>query len=101
MTRQLEQATELRRESQVKKLHSVLDFELAGAIEFQGMRLLGVAITYDPFYVRVVLKAECEGKRLVAFVSSDTMVNALIQAQSAAARNTLHWAIDKYFTEDV
>lgn len=99
MSRQSELKREERESRKRDRLVRALSFSLVDTLEQQGMMLLGLSITYDDSYVSLVLKADCEGKRFVSFLASDTMVNVLILADSMATRNALKWGKDKYFKD--
>ncbi len=99
MTRQLDQKIEEREQARRLETIKVLEYGLAGAIESTGGALLGLAITYDDFSVRLVLKAEFETKRFVSFHYSETMIGAILSAYGSVNRNTVHWLVDKYFKE--
>lgn len=74
----------------------VLEFSLAGAIEFNGGELRGFSMRYFPFDCMLTLKASFEGKWFVAFISGESMINCILGAQRQAAHGTILWIADKY-----
>lgn len=98
MTRQLEQETELREAAKRVALVRALDFGIVGALQAQGIELLGWAIKYDAFNCLLTIKAEIAGDRKVAFVGSDTIINCILKTESEALRGGLQWRADKYHT---
>lgn len=96
MTRQLDLKIEEREQTRIKETIKVLEYALAGAVEFSGGELLGFAITYDPFAVRLVLKASFEGSRFVSFHYSETMIGALLACFRSVKHGHVHWLKDKY-----
>lgn len=96
MSRQLDLKAEERTRKREHALFSVLEYDLAGVIEFQGGKLRGFAMTYDEFSCGMVYKAEWEGIKKVAFVYSDSMTNVLLRAVNLAKNNRLRWKEDVY-----
>lgn len=96
MSRQLEALAETKEAARQVAAVKALEFELAGAVEHLGGTFLGVALKYDTFESLLTYKAEFEGKRMVAFVGSDTMMNCVIKAASMAKNNRLRWKKDRY-----
>lgn len=100
MSRQLDAKIEQRETVRRDELVKGLEFGIVGALEAQGMQLLGLSITYDLFSCRCVVKAEAENRRLVAFVSSDTLMNVLLQVFRMANNYALKWGTDKYYSSE-
>ncbi len=100
MSRQLDVKRELRETAKRDQLVLALEFGIVGAIEAQGMELLGLALTYNAFECKCVVKAIAEERRVVAFVSSDTLMNVLLQVFRLANNQALRWGADKYYTSD-
>lgn len=101
MSRQLELKREQRTTAKHNALVKALEFGLVGALESQGIELLGLAIKYDPFNCLLTLKAIIDDDQVVAFVGSDTIVNCILKADSEARRNSLAWRPDKYHQNGV
>lgn len=96
MSRQLDQKTEERETARRKALVRALDFGIVGALESQGIELLGFAFKYDAFNCLMTIKAFTGGVQSVAFIGSDTLINTILKAESEARRGTLRWRPDKY-----
>ncbi|MCK5317997.1 MAG: hypothetical protein KAJ55_08785 [Anaerolineales bacterium] len=101
MSRQLEVKQEERSLAKQVALIKALEFGLVGALEGQGIELLGIAFKYDPFNVLMTIKADIAGVRSIAFVGSDTFINCILKADSAARRHSLTWRADKYHQNSV
>ena len=96
MTRQLEIKEEERETAKRNALVKALDFGIVGALEAQGIELLGFAFKYDAFNALMTIKAEVGGVRSICFIGSDTVINCILKAFSEARRNELRWRADKY-----
>lgn len=96
MTRQLELQREVKEAARRDALVRALEFGIAGALAHQGATLLGFALKYGEFVHLLTLKASFEGKAMVCFISSDSIANCLLRAESGAIGNTLDWRPDKY-----
>ena len=96
MTRQLELKREVREAARRDALVRALDYGLPGALAHQGATMLGFALKYGEFVQLLTLKASFEGKAMVCFVSSDTIMNCFLRAESLALGNNLDWRPDKY-----
>lgn len=100
MTRQLEQKQELRETARRDALIKSLEYGLVGALEHQGIQLLGFAIKYDEFSCLMTLRVIQGGSRAVAFVGSDTITNCILKADMEARHSRLKWRADKYNPSD-
>jgi len=96
MSRQNDVDGEEREKARRLKLVMALEFNLVAALENQGATLLGFAIRYDEFSCLMTLKVDINGVKCVAFVGSDTIMNCLLKADTAAALNRLKWRADQY-----
>lgn len=101
MSRQADLKAEERELKRQDALIKAIEYSLAGALEFHGMELLGFAIKYAPFQCTLTLKAIRKGYWQVSFITSDSMANCILAADSAARRGTLTWIKDKYHTDEV
>lgn len=101
MSRQADLKAEERELRRQDALVKAIEYSLAGALEFHGMELLGFAIKYEPYHCTLTLKAIRKGYWQVSFISSDTMANCILAADSAARRGTLTWGVDKYHPDAV
>jgi hypothetical protein len=99
MSRQLDLKEEERETAKRTELVKALEFGIVGSLQIQGIQFLGLSITYDDFYVRCVVKAVCEERRLVSFVTSDSMINVLLLVYRMANNHKLMWGTDKYYTD--
>lgn len=99
MTRQLDVKAEERETARRLELVRALEYKLVGALQNQGIELLGLAIRYEEFNSLLTLKAIVDEVRSVAFVGSDTMMNVILKATSQASRGTLKWRADKYHVD--
>ena len=96
MSRQLEQAREVRQSKRVKKLGRIIDYELEGAVAHAGGDLIGLSVKISPGDVLVTLRIILAGRRQVAFVGSETLGGALIKAVDLAKQDKLPLRADKY-----
>lgn len=96
MSRQLEQQTEERTAKRSQAVVNALDYGIGGALESQGIELIGFAVKYDAFNCLITVKADIGGDRSVCFVGSDTIANCLLKVVSDARRDALNWRKDKY-----
>lgn len=99
MSRQLDIKRELRETAKRDTLVKALEFGIVGALQSQGIELLGFAFKYDAFNCLMTIKADVGGVRSIAFTGSDTVINCILKAFSEASRNELHWRPDKYHTK--
>lgn len=98
MSRQLDIKREQRETARRDALVRALEFGIVGALEIQGIHLVGLAIKYDAFNCLLTIKADVQGTRSVCFVGSDTMMNVLLKADAMAANDALVWRADQYHT---
>lgn len=96
MTRQLDLKEEQRETARRIELIKALEYGIVGALAFQHMELAGLAIRYDDIECTLTIKAVVEGRWMVAFVSSDTMMGCLLRVAKLAKNNRLRWLPDKY-----
>ncbi len=96
MSRQLDVKREQREDQRRDALVKALEFGLVGALESQGIDLRGFSIKYEAFNCLLTLRADRNGKWIIAHIGSDTMVNAILRAESDALHQALRWADDKY-----
>jgi len=98
MSRQLEVKREERETKRRDKLVKALEFGFAGAIEGQGVQLLGFAIRYDAFNCLMTIKGIVSGVHSVCFIGSDSIINCILKAENDALCDALTWKADKYHT---
>lgn len=96
MTRQLDIEREQREETRRLELIKAVEYGIVGALQHQGIELLGLSLMTEEFNTRCVVKARAEERRIVAFVSSDSISNVLIQVYRLANNQALQWGADKY-----
>lgn len=96
MTRRLDLEKEKRDTFRRTALVKALEFGIVGALENQGIELLGFAFKFDAFNCLMTIKAVIGGDSQVCFIGSDTMMNCILKAQVEASNNTLRWRADKY-----
>lgn len=96
MSRQLEQTGEDREVRRRDALVFALDTGLTAGLAASGVELLGLSAKWDAWDCLVTLKAEVGGVRSVAFVGSDSLINALIKCSRDAGKGKLKWREDKY-----
>lgn len=101
MSRQTEQTSEEREKARRVALVKALEFGLVQALLNQGAELQGFSIRYDEFSCLITLRADFNEVRHVCFLYSDSMMNCIIRASSAASVNRLNWQPDKYHKEDI
>lgn len=98
MSRQLEIKQEERELARRSTLVKALDFGIVGALESQGVELLGIAFKHNAYDCLMTIKADVGGTRSISFVGSDTIINCILKAYGAASRNELRWRPDQYHT---
>ena len=96
MSRQLELDKEVRVAKKNQAIVNALEYGLPGALETQGIQLLGIAIKYDAYNCLMTIKADVGNTRSVCFVGSDSIANCFLKAVSDARNDALHWRPDKY-----
>lgn len=96
MSRQLDLKAELRETAKRDALVKALEFGLVGALENQGIDLLGFAFKYDAWNCLMTIKAEVGGFRQICFVGSDTVINCILKASADASNSRLKWRRDKF-----
>ena len=96
MSRQLDLKREERETARRDALVRSLEFGLVGALETQGIHLIGLAIKYETFDCLMTIKADVQGTRSVCFVGSDTLMNVILKADAMASNESLKWRPDKY-----
>jgi hypothetical protein len=96
MSRQVDVKSEERETKRRDQLVKVLEYGLVGALEAQGIELLGFAFKYDAFNSLMTIKAIVGGDQSVCFVGSDSVMNCFLKAYSEARRGALRWRADKY-----
>lgn len=96
MSRQLEQAGEERERSRRLSVVRALEYGLVAALENQAAELKGFSVRYEEHSCLLTLRADINGRRHVAFVYADSMMNCIIRADREAASNRLGWQQDKY-----
>jgi hypothetical protein len=101
MTRQLDLEHELKETAKRDALVAALEYSLAGSLEFYGMELRGFAINYDKFSCLMTIKAIRNNRHQVSFISSDSIMNCFLAADSASRRDGLRWSVDKYQPDEV
>lgn len=101
MTRQLDIEAETRESKRQSTLIRALEYGIVGALRAQGFDFLGYALNYDEYSCGLVAKASVNGKRVVAFIYSDTMINCIIRLDRDASRGALRWGADKYHLDEV
>lgn len=101
MSRQLDLELEKRETTRRNQLIRALEFGIVGALEAQGIELVGFAVKYDAFNCLLTLRAEIGGDRQVAFVGSDSLVNCFLKTESDALRGCLSWRADRYHPKQV
>jgi len=100
MSRQLEALQEQQETKRQTAAIKALEFDLAGAVQFMGGKMVGFAVKFDDYECLLTYKAEFEGKRMVAFVGSDTPLNCIVKAVNMAKNGRLRWKTDKYGGSD-
>jgi hypothetical protein len=96
MSRQLDQKVEERVDRRNKAVIRALEFELAGSLETTGITLLGLSMRWDAWDCLITLRADINGEMSVAFVGSDTPINAIVKCVRDTQRMGLKWKADKY-----
>lgn len=96
MSRQLDLKKEERERGKRDALVAALEYGLVGALQNQGIEMLGWAVKYDAFNCLMTIKSDIAGKRQVCFVGSDSVINCILKAYSEASRASLVWRPDKY-----
>lgn len=101
MSSEMDLKHELKATKRRDALVRALEFGIIGALEFNGIELQSMSIKPGDFDCLIVVKAIVAGKRVVAFISSDSMVNALLKLAHTAQQGTLRWKPDRYHQKEV
>ena len=101
MSRQLDLEQEVRAAKRRDALVRALDYGIVGALESQGIELLGLSIRHRAFNCLLTIRADVGGDRQVAFVGSDSIINCFLKAESDASQGSLHWTIDKFYKPQI
>ena len=101
MSRQLEQEGEERERARQQRLIRAIEYGLVTTLHNQAADLQGFSIRYEEFNCLLTLRADINGRRHVAFIAADTMMNCIIRADREAANNRLKWQQDKYYNNNV
>lgn len=96
MTRQLDIKIEERETARRDLLVKVMEYGFVGALEAQGIELIGFAFKYDAFNCLMTIKARLGDTRSVCFIGSDSVINCFLKAYSEARNDGLKWRKDKY-----
>lgn len=96
MSRQLEQVQEQRETKRREALVRALEYKLPGALETQGITLIGFAVKYDAYDCLLTIKADVGGVRQVAFIGGSSVVDCILKATQAASADRLRWREDIY-----
>lgn len=98
MSRQLEQKREEQITTRNNQVIKALEFGIVGALESQGIELVGFAFRYDAHNSLMTIKADFGNDRQVAFVGSESIIGCILKAQSDARNDRLVWRADKYYS---
>lgn len=101
MTRQTDIQAEVRETNRRDALVKALEYGFVGALENQGIELLGISIKYDAFSCLMTIRAERAGKGTCCFVGSDSIINCFLKAESDALRGALNWGPDKFHKNSI
>lgn len=96
MTRLHDVKAEERETAKRDLLVKTLEYGLVGALESQGIDLVGFAFKYDAFNCLMTIKAVIGGKQNVCFVGSDTLINCILKSYQEARQCRLRWRPDRY-----
>lgn len=96
MSRQLEHAAEVKEANRNQAVVRALDYGFVGALEAQGIELLGFAFRYNAYDSLMTIKAVVGGQQQVCFVGSESLAGCILKAQSDARGDRLKWRPDKY-----
>jgi hypothetical protein len=88
-------------ESELHRRYSRVTVELlTGGMEFlveqQGGTCLGISIRSSGVDTLLVIRAEFEGKRMVAFMGASTGASALYKANKQLRNGGVRWVVDQY-----
>lgn len=100
MSRQLDVEREQRETARRDQLVKALEYGIVGALQTQGMELLGLSIRYDEYACSMTLRGEINGQRRVAFLNADTLMNCILSAYTMASHGRLKWGRDKYHPDE-
>lgn len=98
MSRQLEAVQERRNAKRHLAIVESVEYGLVEAVGRAGGVLDGFAFKDRGVDCLMVIKAEVSGKRMVAFVGSDSLGSLLIKAVKLAGSDRLVWKPDEYGT---
>jgi hypothetical protein len=73
-----------------------VEYGLVEALQSAGAVLVGFSVGFRGGDVLMTLRADFEGRRMIAFVGADGLGNLFIKAAKEASYNKLKWREDKY-----
>ena len=96
MTRTRDSEHEAKMASREKRAGASLRIGLQAAVEAQGGTLAGFSVRCSDYESFMTLRVDFDGKRMIAFVGSETLEGVFIKAEREAAANRLKWKVDRY-----
>lgn len=96
MTRQLEAVLEARQSRELDRVYRVVYGGLSVAVKSLGAELTGFSVKFGPADCLMVLKADFEGRPMVAFVGGEDFARLLVKAERGASHNELRWKEDRW-----
>lgn len=100
MSRQLEVQREIQQAKRDSELLQVIEFGLVGSVSHSGGVLTGFSVKIDEWETLMTLRAVRDGVSCVAFVGAGTLPDCLRKASRAAQKDSLHWRVDRYASDD-
>jgi len=96
MSRQLEQAQEVRSRKLADELAAACDYGLEGAVAHAGGVLEGFSVRYGGADVLVTLRVVLAGRRQIAFVGAESLGAALRKVVWLARSDSLKFKPDRF-----
>ncbi len=96
MTSPQEQADDIAKSRKALRLLRECDSAMAYAVQAQGCRLKGFSVRLAPEDCLITVRADFEGKQMVAFVGATTLSNALLKVTRDAVSGKLKWRDDRF-----
>jgi hypothetical protein len=96
MSRQLEQIQEQRTARMHLSLVKAIEYDLVGAVGHTGGELRGFSVRLGEWETLVTLRAKFPAGAMIAFVGSETLMQAILKCVREAKSDKLSWKPDRF-----
>lgn len=96
MARSREADAEAKRRKRNDSIGWAIESDVTRAVEDLGGSLTGITFKWDTYQVMAIIKADFEGKDMVAFCASGDWPSVILKLVAEGKGNKLRWRPDKY-----